>query len=94
MLTCLINLDKNSERLAFMRKQLNSLGIPFIRVPGVYGKLLSTEEKDACLIKPAPKDREWLYPLNENEIGCFLSHKKCWEMLLESPEAWALILED
>ena len=77
-----------------MRKQLDSLGLPFIKVNAVYGKDLPIREKYVCLERPAPKDREWLYPLNDSEIGCFLSHKNRWLMLVDSHESWALILED
>ena len=28
------------------------------------------------------------------EIGCYLSHIKCWQELLNSNEKWALIMED
>ena len=32
--------------------------------------------------------------LTAGEICCYLSHKKCWEKLLESNEQWAAIFED
>lgn len=32
--------------------------------------------------------------MSVGEVGCFLSHKKCWERLLESKSEWALVMED
>lgn len=32
--------------------------------------------------------------LTNTEIACFLSHRKCWEMLIKSNEKYALIMED
>lgn len=86
----LINLECSTKRLAIMQKRIDLLGLSFERVSAVDGSTLSMEDLS---IVNAPN---WRYPytLSKGEIGCFLSHKKCWTKLLESDEEWALILED
>lgn len=34
------------------------------------------------------------FALKPGEIGCFLSHRKCWEKIADGPEDYALISED
>lgn len=86
----LVNMDRSKERLEIMSQRLAALGINFERVPAVDGsKLADTEKKQIT----APN---WRYPyvLTPGEVGCFLSHKKCWQKLIDSNDDWALVLED
>jgi glycosyl transferase family 25 len=34
------------------------------------------------------------FALSPGEVGCFLSHRKCWQMIVDSGEDYALIAED
>ncbi|RBO94836.1 glycosyltransferase family 25 protein [Pseudochrobactrum asaccharolyticum] len=86
----LINLDRSKERLSRMQKQFDSIGIDFTRVPAVDGKLLSTEQLTA-VIDPI---RRWEIPMPASEIGCFLSHKKCIELIANGEDEYAAIFED
>lgn len=80
-----INLDRSPDRWEHMQKQLSTIGtqhtsLKIQRVVGVDGYKLTENEisfhqqsafslsKIAC-----PRD------LSKAEIGCYLSHKKCWE---------------
>lgn len=83
-----INLDRSFERLQNMAQLLNKMGLSFVRVPAVDGNLI--EAQSFC------STPNWRYPyvMTNGEIGCFLSHRRCWESLVESGEEWALILED
>lgn len=88
-----INLDKSTERMAFMHQQLEQLNIEYVRVPAVYGKELTDSEIDAVYDNKknlAKYDKE----LNVGEIGCYLSHVNCWNMMVEQQLDYALILED
>lgn len=95
-----INLDRSPDRWEHMQKQLSTIGtqhtsLKIQRVVGVDGYKLTENEisfhqqsafslsKIAC-----PRD------LSKAEIGCYLSHKKCWEKLINSSSDWGLILED
>lgn len=93
MKTYLINLDKNPERLAFMREQFVRFGVVFERFPAVYGKTLTAEARRAgyasirSLI--ASKKR-----MSEAEIGVAMSHIGCYRRMLADGEPLALVFED
>lgn len=89
----LINLDRSTDRLARCAPLLDSLGLPWERVPGVEGKRLPSEQLAALNPHPAPHG-EWFRPLTPGEIGCFLSHLRCWQLIQERNLDGALVLED
>ena len=88
--TYLINLERCPERLDKMKKSLASLNIEFERIEAVDSKKLSQSDYNIC---KAP-NREYPYKLWDGELACFLSHKRCWTKLVNSPYDWALIFED
>lgn len=87
--TFLINLDKDQERLDFMSNQLFNSGIFFGRISAIYGKEYKGEEYDEKLAIKLNG-----FPLMKSEVGCALSHKRCYEKFLESDLKYCLILED
>lgn len=89
MKTYLINLDRSTDRLAVMAERMAEIGIKSERVSAVEGAKLNLKTVNIA----APN---YKYPrvLTLGEIGCFLSHRKCWEKLVQSEDDWALILED
>ena len=96
MLRFVINLDSSKDRLVSISQRLNELGIPFERIPAVNGRTLSDQQISQITY---PYDHfeskvRFTRELTKGEVGCFLSHRKCWERLLESEEEWALIMED
>lgn len=88
----LINLDLSPDRLQCSAQYLNALEQPWERVAAVDGRLLSPE---TCrqLNPPAPHF-EWFRPLSPGEIGCYLSHLHCWQLIHTRGLAYGLILED
>ena len=93
MKTYLINLDRNPERLAFMRGQLERLGMGFERFPAVYGRELSPDDRARGFSRVrsfiASKKR-----LSDAEIGVAMSHVGCCRRMAEAEEPYALVLED
>jgi glycosyl transferase, family 25 len=88
-----INLDSSIERLASMDAQCSRLGLHFERISAVNGRDLSTDEKAAVYDRKtnlSKYDKE----LNEGEIGCYMSHIRCWERIVAEKLDYALILED
>lgn len=85
----LINLDRSPERLKHMQQQFDKADLEFVRVAAVDGKKLSDDEVAGIKRNPG-----WQKPLNRTELGCFLSHRKCWEKLVLSGEPYAAIFED
>ena len=84
-----INLDRAPERLAHMKALLDSLRLAFTRVPAVDGKSLTADETNRW-IDGEPK----FYPLGPGEIGCFLSHRQCWQRVVREGLDHAVIFED
>lgn len=95
MLKLVINLDRSPDRWAHAKAQLDRVGVDALRVSGVDGKLLDKDSIDAYNETSSyPKKILCPRPLRAGEIGCFLSHRLCWQRLLDSDENWALIFED
>ena len=93
MKTYVVNLDRNPERLSFMRGQLDRLGIAFERFPAVYGKGLSADE----LAKGFSRIRSFIASkkrMSDAEIGVAMSHVGCYRRLLATDEPAALVFED
>lgn len=93
MKTYLINLDRNPKRLAFMRRQLDALDLPYERFPAVCGKTLSPAARAAGFSSVrsfiASKKR-----MSAAEVGVALSHVGCYRRLLAADAPMALVLED
>lgn len=86
----LINLDRSPDRLEQMKVEFDRYGLAFTRVPAVDGKQLTQEELDAV----TPAIRRWEIPIPPSEIGCFLSHRKCLEMIADGDDLYAAVFED
>ena len=84
-----INLDRSPERRAWFKQQTEDLGLELVRVPAVDGRQLSVAELDSW--RAFTEGNEIL---SAAEIGCFLSHRKAWEMVLSGDEKWAFVAED
>lgn len=88
-----INLQSSPERFQYAEQQLLALGIQPIRFNAVYGKELTLQEIDACYDKPANKQR-FRRSLSLGEIGCYLSHRGIWQLMLAQNIEMAIVLED
>lgn len=77
----LINLDRSPARLAHMTAEFSRIGIAFDRVAAIDG-LKCPEIAD---ISPH---------LSLSEIGCFLSHRACWQIIAQGDDAYGAIFED
>ena len=87
----LINLDRRPDRLSYVSKQLDSIGLPFERFSAIDG-----QKEDAIL----PDIRRELFIINQKnkpvrgEIACAASHLAVWKRFLATNEEYALVLED
>jgi len=97
-----INMDKSTERRAYMQKEIRKLGakIPFYRWPGVNGHALSEKDFNQLEI-PAWSRPEFTVEarqkIRKGELGCYLSHLtllKYLTTLSAEPHKGHLILED
>ncbi|WP_052691765.1 glycosyltransferase family 25 protein [Teredinibacter purpureus] len=89
--TFLINLDKSEDRLRLCTKALNDINVKFERISAVYGGDL-TEQEIAHF--GTTEKHSYHKTLNAGEIGCYLSHRKAWELIVDRQLDFALILED
>lgn len=88
-----LNLDRDAERLSHMREQLEHLGLPWVRVPGVLGSSLDAGTLNQSLDRQAFERTHGMPPVL-GEVGCYLSHLKAQQVFLESEHDFAIILED
>ena len=88
-----INLDKSPERMARISNRLDELEIPFERISGVYGAELSKEEI-AEFYCPKLNKKNYRRPLGLGEIGCYISHIKAWQTIVDRELSCGLVLED
>lgn len=88
-----VNLTKNTERMASMDAQLKGLGLEYERIDAVYGKTLSKAERKMQFAS----FRSYCaagYRLYDGEIGCALSHLAIYRRMVERGIPMALVLED
>jgi len=89
----LVNLARAPERLEASRKRFEAGGIPFERIEAVDGLALPPEERRAV----CPPVRFYLanaHRVLPGEIGCVLSHLKCWRQAFGGGEPVAAVFED
>lgn len=86
----LINLDRSRDRLVRVDQDLKRLNINYNRISAVDARLLAPSVYER-VTAPNP---EYPHTLKAGEIACFLSHRLCWQRLVDSNKDWALILED
>lgn len=89
----LINLDKNTDRLASTDAQLRHLNLPYERLQAVVGKDLTRAEKRRCWAK----FHSWCVMgrvIQDGELGCALSHQAVYHRMVEESIPMALVLED
>ena len=86
-----INLDRSPDRLAWITRHLEDLGLAFMRVAGIDGMALP---------EPLPGiDRDLFRTCHGRELrgtdaGCYLSHLRALSMFLATGHRYAVILED
>ena len=82
-----INMDKDVDRLNKFKKSAELYNINFTRVSGV---LINDDT-----IKNSPHISDFMKTYGTHGIiGCFLAHKKVWEIVVNNKIDYAVILED
>lgn len=87
----LINMDRSLDRLENCQSLLNQYGVVYRRISAVDGREISPQELDVIL---APEFSGYYKVLTAGELGCYLSHRKCWQYLLDNNLDYAVVLED
>ncbi|RUV33965.1 MAG: glycosyltransferase family 25 protein [Mesorhizobium sp.] len=89
MRSYVINLDRSSDRLMRMTDRFASVGLSFERISAVDGRLLSPTEI-ADVYKPV----FGAATMTQEEVGCFLSHRRCWERIASEADPYGCVFED
>ncbi len=84
-----INLERNPERLEFIGQRLESLEINFVRVDAIDGYALDKEYIEKFR-ENSKRPTGW----KEGQIGCFLSHRKAWQAIIDGEAEYGVVLED
>lgn len=90
----LINLKRRPERLRKMQEVLRLIGMDFKRVEAVDGYNLTEQHLSSINFLPDYRDPYHNRPMKLGEIGCFLSHYKVWEYIVNNGHQRAIVLED
>lgn len=91
-LILVINLDRDTQRMATVSRNLAALGLEFERLPAVMGKDLANPGSYVDAVGYAQLNRA--EKPRAGEIGCYLSHIAAMRRLLATDSPCALILED
>lgn len=85
-----LNLDRSTERWAEAQVEMKKAGLDDIavRLPAVDGRELSR----ADLLKVSTKIATFLQP--RGVIGCYLSHRKFWQLVVDNQYESAIVFED
>lgn len=92
--TYIINLASSIVRKAYMQDLLKRY--PFIQpffIEAVDGRVFSPEERDV-VFDDVTCFKRYGRVINGGEVGCTLSHYKCYKRLTESDDKFVFILED
>jgi len=92
MRTIFINLARAADRRRNMERQFSALGMAFERLEAVDGQTLTPA--DRAMVDDNKRRRITSYPLSENEIGCWLSHRRVVESVAAGSDPWAAVVED
>ncbi|MCQ8878380.1 glycosyltransferase family 25 protein [Pseudoalteromonas shioyasakiensis] len=88
-----INLERSPERLATSQQQLASHGLCFERIDAVDGATLTPAQINSHYSARLNKEK-YHYPLSVGQIGCYLSHRKAWQTIVDRQLDYAIVLED
>jgi GR25 family glycosyltransferase involved in LPS biosynthesis len=83
-----LNLDRSTKRWETTSELMRDAGLKVHRLPAVDGRQLSPEE----LLKESTRLATFLQP--RGVIGCFLSHRKFWQKVVDEGLESAIVFED
>lgn len=94
MITYIINLETSTARMNHMSEIMSDYGfINYAFISAVNGREMSEEERQAAFDYNR-SFRRYGREIGPGEVGCALSHRKCYQSLLDSDNQYALVLED
>lgn len=94
--TCLIiHLKSATERSEQVRKLRQSVPMDSVVIDAIDGRSGRSETAEiSTAYRPMAKRPSYPFPLRQTEIATFLSHRKCWQYIVDNNLPAALIFED
>ena len=89
----IIHLERAVARRSQATLLAGSLPIPGEILPAIDGRALTEDARDSVVRRTIHSPR-YPFPLNAGEIGCFLSHRKAWQAILDDGCDAGLVVED
>ncbi|MCP4320039.1 MAG: glycosyltransferase family 25 protein [Hyphomicrobiales bacterium] len=89
----IIHLARAAGRTPYVDGLIENCPIETEIVDAIDGKELSSEDI-AAVYKPDIYQPRYPFTLRPAEIGCFLSHRICWQKIIEQDLAYGLVFED
>ena len=86
-----INLDRRPDRLQTISQTLDALGLEWQRITAIDGQ---DPQLDAQVDWKKFHAYSQYLPVRRGPIGCYLSHRKVWQKIVDDNLQQALILED
>ncbi len=90
----IIHLQRSSGREAQVKDLIGKSPFETEIVDAVDGAKLSQAEIDACFSEKPLQQPVYPFGLNAGEIGCFLSHRRAWQKIVDQDLAAGLVFED
>lgn len=90
----IIHLQRSSGRAAQVRDLIGKSPFETEMVDAVDGAKLSQAEIDACFSQEPLLQPVYPFGLNAGEIGCFLSHRRAWQKIVDQDLTAGLVFED
>ena len=90
----IIHLARAKARRPQVERILSACPVPAHVIDAVDGRALSTEELQAAYTRRSLHAPRYPFALSVGEIGCFLSHRKAWQAILDAGLDAGLVIED
>jgi GR25 family glycosyltransferase involved in LPS biosynthesis len=86
----ILNLDRDTDRMAYMDAHMKSIGMPYERISAIDGlrRVFGSEYDSQLALQRGGHE------LLAGELGCAASHKYAYEVMLERDLSYAVVLED
>lgn len=88
-----INMDTSVERWATTHARLQEIGLEAERFPATVGKLLGEQELSQWYDKKRNAS-DHHRPQTLGEIGCYISHYRVWQKVVDDQIPFCIVLED
>lgn len=86
MKSLVINLDRATERIAHISRTFDEQRIDFTRIAAIDARQLTADDVTRWCAKGGR--------LGVTELACFLSHRKCWQEIIDLGLPYAAVFED